>query len=69
MKFAAALCPGVLALALSASVSLGAQQARTVKDGVYTAAQGTRGGATFQMRCAVCHGETLEGSGRSAAHR
>ena len=51
----------VLALALSASVSLRAQQ-RTAKDGVYTAAQAKRGEATFQMRCAVCHGETLEGS-------
>jgi mono/diheme cytochrome c family protein len=32
-----------------------------VKDGVYTADQATRGGATFHMRCAVCHGEMLEG--------
>ena len=52
----------VLALALSASVSLRAQQARTVKDGVYTAAQAKRGEATFQMRCASCHGDMLEGS-------
>ncbi len=60
----------VLALALSASVSLHAQlvsrpgsgQARTVKDGIYTTAQATRGEAAFQMRCAVCHGEALEGS-------
>ena len=61
MKFAAALCVGVLALALSASVSLRAQQARTAKDGVYTAPQAMRGGAIFEMRCAVCHGEMLEG--------
>lgn len=61
MKFAAALCVEVLALALSASVSLRAQQARTVKDGVYTALQAMRGGAIFEMRCAVCHGEMLEG--------
>ena len=51
----------VLALALSASVSLRAQQ-RTAKDGVYTAGQAKRGEVTFQMRCAVCHGEALESS-------
>ena len=34
---------GVLALALSVAVSVGAQQIRTAKDGVYTAAQATRG--------------------------
>ena len=39
---------GLLALAFVVSVTVGAQQARTVKDGVYTAAQATRGGATFQ---------------------
>jgi len=69
VKFAAAVSIGVVALGVSASVSLRAQstrpgsgQTRTVKDGVYTAAQAKRGEATFQMRCAVCHGEMLEGS-------
>jgi mono/diheme cytochrome c family protein len=38
------------------------QQTRSVKDGIYTAAQAMRGGALFQMRCAVCHGEMLEGA-------
>ncbi len=52
---------GVLALTLSAAVSVGAQQIRTTKDGVYTAAQAKRGEVIFQMRCAVCHGEMLEG--------
>src|SRR6185503_8883484 len=54
---------------VSASASLRAQQplrpgpaqARTVKDGVYTAAQAARGSAIFQMRCALCHGDRLEG--------
>jgi mono/diheme cytochrome c family protein len=40
---------------------LGSGQARTVKDGVYTAAQATRGAAMYQMKCVVCHGATLEG--------
>ena len=77
MKFAAEVSSGIIALALSASVSLRAQaprpgsaqapgqdsgQARTVKDGVYTGAQATRGAMLFQMRCALCHGEMLEGA-------
>ena len=69
MKFAAAVGLGVAALIAAGSVSVraqqrpgqGAGQARTVKDGVYTAAQAMRGKAIFDMRCAVCHGEMLEG--------
>jgi mono/diheme cytochrome c family protein len=38
-----------------------AQQARTLRDGVYTDAQATRGQAMFNERCAPCHGETLGG--------
>ena len=58
---------GVAALLFLAVVSLRAQQARTAKDGVYTDAQAVRGKATFNMRCALCHGERLEGASR--AHR
>jgi len=53
---------GVAALLFLAVVSLRAQQARTAKDGVYTDAQAVRGKATFNMRCALCHGERLEGA-------
>jgi mono/diheme cytochrome c family protein len=53
---------GVAALVFLAVVSLRAQQARTVKDGVYTEAQAARGKALFDMRCALCHGERLEGA-------
>ena len=60
MTFRAAFAFGVLALAVSATVSVQAQQ-RTVKDGVYTADQAKRGDATFHMRCSVCHGDMLEG--------
>jgi mono/diheme cytochrome c family protein len=64
------VCLGLVALGLCAVVSLHAQQAprqgsgqaRTVKDGVYTAAQAMRGKAVFDMRCALCHGDMLEGS-------
>ena len=61
MKFATTVCVAVVALTLSASLSLRAQQ-RTVKDGVYTDGQATRGKAIFDMRCALCHGERLEGA-------
>jgi mono/diheme cytochrome c family protein len=61
VKFATAVSIGVIALAMSASVSLRAQQ-RTVKDAVYTDAQATRGKAIFDVHCALCHGERLEGA-------
>jgi len=51
----------VLVLALFAGAFVYAQN-RTAKDGVYTAAQATRGKSIFDMRCAVCHGEMLEGA-------
>ena len=62
MKFATAVCAAVVALAIATSVSLRAQQTRTVKDGVYTDTQAARGKAIFDMRCALCHGERLEGA-------
>jgi len=36
-------------------------QARTARDGVYSAAQATRGQAIYKDKCAPCHGEMLEG--------
>ena len=39
-----------------------AQQSRTVKEGVYTAAQAKRGEAIYKDRCASCHGENFAGS-------
>jgi mono/diheme cytochrome c family protein len=69
VRFAAAVLVGVLAFGVSASVSLRAQAGgpgagplRTVRDGVYTAAQATRGETVFHMNCALCHGEMLEGA-------
>jgi S-disulfanyl-L-cysteine oxidoreductase SoxD len=50
----------IVTLALSASIA-SAQPVRTVADGVYTAAQATRGQALYQQRCAMCHGKALEG--------
>jgi len=53
---------GVAVLVFLAVVSVRAQQTRTVKEGVYTDAQAARGKAIFDMRCALCHGERLEGA-------
>ena len=35
--------------------ALGAQEKKSVKDGVYTAAQADRGLAVFRSKCASCH--------------
>jgi mono/diheme cytochrome c family protein len=50
--------------ALSGAVSgvLHAQAPRTVRDGVYSNAQATRGSAIYAKQCASCHGGTLEGA-------
>jgi len=55
---------GVSALAwglMISGVRVDAQQARTVADGVYSAAQATRGQALFKEKCASCHGPSAEG--------
>ncbi len=44
---------------------LGAQAARSVWEGVYTAAQASRGAAVYAEACAFCHGTALTG-GESA---
>src|SRR5688500_9610030 len=54
---------GTLTCVLVAAFSLSgnAQQARSVADGVYSAAQAARGAALYKMECAQCHGDALEG--------
>ena len=49
------------ALVAAFSLSGHAQQTRSVADGVYSAAQATRGAALYKAQCASCHGEALEG--------
>jgi len=39
-----------------------AQQARSVSDGVYSAAQAIRGQEVYKAQCAECHGNVLEGT-------
>ncbi len=61
------LLPCTLALAVagaaigSLSPAVHAQQARTTNDGVYTDTQAARGRVLYQERCALCHGNALEG--------
>ena len=60
----AVLCAAgfICALAWSSVLPVHAQQRRTVRDGVYTNAQATRGEAVYQKRCASCHGAALTGN-------
>ncbi len=51
LGFACAIAPGLFA------------QSKTIKDGVYTAAQAKRGEALFQEHCSSCHGADLSGGG------
>ena len=57
--FGAAAC--AFALASVFSLTGHARQARTVADGVYSAAQAQRGAALYKAQCVACHGEKLEG--------
>src|SRR5688572_3460876 len=43
------------------SVSGHARQARSIADGVYSAAQAQRGAALYKAQCVSCHGANLEG--------
>ena len=51
-----------LAALLTSTAIAHAQAPRTVQDGVYTAAQATRGVALYAQQCAACHGATLQGA-------
>ena len=49
---------------LIAAVLFWLQTASSVKEGVYTERQASRGKETYVSACAGCHGDTLEGSGQ-----
>ena len=46
-----------------AYATVGAQAAKSVNDGVYTADQAKAGEALYKEQCSACHGDNLEGSG------
>jgi quinoprotein glucose dehydrogenase len=52
----------VLAGASAFVYSAGAQNSRSVLDGVYTNAQAERGRAVYAEQCTDCHGRALEGA-------
>jgi mono/diheme cytochrome c family protein len=41
-------------------------QAKTTQDGVYTAAQATRGEAVYSQKCTSCHAADLAGDGQAS---
>jgi mono/diheme cytochrome c family protein len=47
------------------AAGVGAQDERSVKDGVYTEEQAKRGEAVYNETCANCHGEHMEGADMS----
>ena len=53
------------AVLLVASISLQAQAARTLQDGVFSDAQASRGQAVYAQQCAACHGPDLTGSAQA----
>lgn len=61
----------MLAAGLTLSIVTGAEESpgtpRTVADGVYSAAQITRGRRLYNSQCARCHGEALGGGEDSPA--
>ena len=68
LRFGSARVRGAFGVAVVAygfvgvlSVTGHAGQARSVTDGVYSAAQATRGQQLYKDQCLPCHGENLEG--------
>jgi len=54
---------GFVLTGISATSTIGAQETKSVKSGVYTEAQAARGKELHATNCAACHGEDLAGSG------
>jgi len=58
---------GLVAVLLGfTTLTVRAEQTQTTNDGVYSAAQATRGDALYQEQCAECHAEDLSGGGAPA---
>ena len=60
MKRTVMICASAFAGVLWLNVQ--AQQARSLSDGVYSAAQAIRGQEIYKTQCAECHGNALEGT-------
>ena len=55
------LSVGFASLVLGVAVTAQAPSSRSVKEGVYTAAQATRGGAVYEEKCSNCHAARMWG--------
>ena len=55
----------VFVLGIATGWRLQAASPQTVLDGVYTAAQATRGQAAYERSCSSCHGPNLDGGGQA----
>ena len=49
-----------------AMVALAATASRSISDGIFTAEQIARGKKSYEISCADCHGENLEGDGKKS---
>ena len=58
---------GIASLLLVQALILVSAQGKTTLDGVYTAAQATRGEAVYKESCSSCHGDDLSGGGQAPA--
>jgi mono/diheme cytochrome c family protein len=63
MKLAGKMTAKIAGAFLVVAAIAAAQTVVSVRDGVYTAAQGDRGKALYAANCASCHGAMLDGSG------
>ena len=58
---------GIVSLLFVKALILVSAQGKTTLDGVYTAAQATRGQKIYADSCASCHGDDLSGGGQTPA--
>jgi mono/diheme cytochrome c family protein len=58
---------GIASLLFVQALILVSAQGKTTLDGVYTAAQATRGQKIYADSCATCHGDDLSGGGQAPA--
>jgi mono/diheme cytochrome c family protein len=61
MRFNITFFVALVLMALAPGNAAQAQH-RSLRDGVFTAAQSNRGKAQYETHCAACHGAALEGS-------
>jgi mono/diheme cytochrome c family protein len=62
IRYTLALALVAVALGSAFSFTSSARQSRPVSDGVYSAAQATKGQELYKEQCAECHGNAMEGA-------